>query len=80
VVWTARFRFLAEARDFSLLYSVQTATGFNPVSYKVGTGRSFPAIKRHGSEADHSPPSSAEISNGGTISSFPIRLHDVVFN
>jgi hypothetical protein len=37
-------------------------------------------IKRKGREADHSPPTSAEVKNDGTIPSLPIRLHDVVLN
>jgi hypothetical protein len=34
-------------------------------------------IKRPGREADHSPPSTAEVKNGGTI---PPRLHGIVLN
>jgi hypothetical protein len=37
-------------------------------------------ITRLGSEADHSPPSSAEVRNGETIPLLPIRLHGVVRN
>jgi len=38
---------------------VQTGPGAHPASYTVGTG-SFPGGKeRSGSDADHSPPSSA---------------------
>jgi hypothetical protein len=39
-----------------------------------------PGVKRVGSEADHSPPSSAEEKNGGSILPSPIRLLDVVLN
>jgi hypothetical protein len=45
VVWMTIFRFSAGVRDFSLLYSVQTASGSNPVSYKMGTGSSLPGDK-----------------------------------
>jgi hypothetical protein len=38
----AEFRFPAEARDFSLHYSVQTGSGAHPASYTMGTGGSFP--------------------------------------
>jgi hypothetical protein len=37
-----------------------------------------PGVKRQGREADHSPPSRADIKNGGTIPPLPIRLHGVV--
>jgi hypothetical protein len=30
-------------------------------TYKMGTGGSFPGVKRQGREADHSPPTSAEV-------------------
>jgi hypothetical protein len=46
---------------FSLLYIVQTGSGVHPISYKMGTGSSFPGVKRQGREADHSPPTSAEV-------------------
>jgi hypothetical protein len=34
-----------------------------------------PGVKQQGSEADHSPPSSAEVMNAGILSLIPIRLH-----
>jgi hypothetical protein len=38
--------------------------GAHPASYSVGTGDSFPGGKaRPGRDADHSPPSSAEVKN-----------------
>jgi hypothetical protein len=37
-------------------------------------------VKRQGREADHSPPSSAEVKNGGAIPPLPLRLHGVVLN
>jgi hypothetical protein len=47
----------------------------------MGTGALSPGIKRPGREADHSPPSSAEVKNAWSyISTPPIRLHDVVLN
>jgi hypothetical protein len=33
----------------------------------MGTGALLPGIKRPGLEADHSPPSTAEVKNGGAI-------------
>jgi hypothetical protein len=50
--------------DFSSSPCVQTGPGAHPASYPVGTGGSFPGGKaRPGSDADHSPPSSAEVKN-----------------
>jgi hypothetical protein len=43
-----------------------------PGSYSEGTGDDFSGVKRPESESDHSPPSSAEVKNGGTI---PPLLH-----
>jgi hypothetical protein len=65
---TAGIRFPAEARDFSLLYNVQTNSGAHPASYPMGIGGS---LKRPGREADYSPPSSAEAKNGGAIQPLP---------
>jgi hypothetical protein len=50
--------------DFSSSPCVQTGSGAHPASYPVGTGGSFPGGKaRPGRDADHSPPSSAEVKN-----------------
>jgi hypothetical protein len=47
-----------------------------PYRYPMGTG-----VKRPGREADHSPPSSAEVKNARSCTSIPsIPLHDVVLN
>jgi hypothetical protein len=42
-------------------HSVQTGSGAHPTSYPMGTGAISLGIKRPGREADHSPPSSAEV-------------------
>jgi hypothetical protein len=68
--WTAGVRFPAGARDFSLL-SVQTHSRVHPASYPVGNRGSFPGGKVAGHEADHSPPSSAKVKNGGAIPPLP---------
>jgi len=45
----------------------------------MGTGYSFPGVKRPGSESDHPPPSRAEVMNEWNCTSTPpIRLHGVV--
>jgi hypothetical protein len=48
-------------KTVSLLHLVQTGSGIHPTSYKMGTGVSSPGVKRQGREADHSPPTSAEV-------------------
>jgi hypothetical protein len=51
-----------EAEDFFSNLCVQIGSGAHPASYTVGTGGSFPGGKaRPGREAEHSPPSSAEV-------------------
>jgi hypothetical protein len=50
------------AEDFSSTLCVQTGSGAHPASYTVGAEGSFPGGKaRPGRDADHSPPSSAEV-------------------
>jgi hypothetical protein len=52
------------AEDLSSSPCVQTGSGAHPASYPMGTGDSFPGGKaRLGRDADHSPPSSAEVKN-----------------
>jgi hypothetical protein len=54
----------AEARGFSSSFCVQTGSGAHPVSCRMNTGGPFPGAKaRPGRDADHSPPSSAEVEN-----------------
>jgi hypothetical protein len=61
---------MAGPRDFSLLHRVQTESGAHPASYRMGIGDFSPG-GRSVLEADHSPPSSAEVKNGGTIPLLP---------
>jgi hypothetical protein len=52
------------AEDFSSSPCIQTSSGAHPASYPMGTGGSFLGGKLHlGRDADHSPPSSAEVKN-----------------
>jgi hypothetical protein len=54
----------AGADDFSSILCVQTGSGAHPTSSPMGTGGPFPGGKaRPGRDADHSPPSSAEVVN-----------------
>jgi hypothetical protein len=52
------------AEDFSSSPCIQTGSGAHPASYPMGTRGSFPGGKAQpGCDADHSPPSSAEVKN-----------------
>jgi hypothetical protein len=60
--WTAGVRSPTEAEYFSSSLCVQTGSGAHPASCTMGTGDSFPGGKaRPERDADHSPPSSAEV-------------------
>jgi hypothetical protein len=57
-------RFPAGAEDFSSSLYVQTGSGAHPASCTLGTEGPFPGGKaRPGRDADHSPPSGAEVEN-----------------
>jgi hypothetical protein len=59
---TAEVQSPTEAEDFSSNLCVQTGSGAHPASYTMGTGGSFPGGRaRPGRDADHSPPSGAEV-------------------
>jgi hypothetical protein len=50
------------AEDFSSSPCIHTGSGAHPASYPMGTGGPFPGGKaRPGRDANHSPPSSAEV-------------------
>jgi hypothetical protein len=52
------------AKDFSSILCVQTRSVAHPASCPMGTGGPFSVAKaRPGRDADHSPPSSAEVEN-----------------
>jgi hypothetical protein len=54
----------AGGKDFSSSFCVQTGSGVHPASCPMGAGGPFPGGKaRPGRDADHSPPSSAEVKN-----------------
>jgi hypothetical protein len=73
----SRVRFPVGAGNFSLHYRVQNVSGtlqWVPGALSLG-------VKRPVSEADHSPPSSAEFKNAWSCTSTPpIRLHGVVLS
>jgi hypothetical protein len=45
----------------NFLHVVQTGSGVHPTSYPIGTGALSPMVKRLGRDADHSPPTIAEV-------------------
>jgi hypothetical protein len=49
-------------------------------SYPKDLAGLSPGVKWPWREADHSPPSRAEVKNGGAVSPLPIRLHGIVPN
>jgi hypothetical protein len=50
-----------------LLYNGQTGSRVHPVSYLIGTVCSLPGGKAAGGKTDYTPPSSAEVKDGGAI-------------
>jgi hypothetical protein len=65
--WVAGVQFPAGVTDFSLFHSVQVGPGAHPASYPMVMRVSLPYLKRPEREADHSPPSSAEVKNGEAV-------------
>jgi hypothetical protein len=54
----------AKEKDFSFSLCSQTSSETHPASYRMDTGGPFPGGKAQpGRDADHSPPSSAEVKN-----------------
>jgi hypothetical protein len=66
--WTTGVRSQVETKDFSCSFCVQTSSEAHPASRPMGTGDPFRRAKaRPGRNADHSPPSSAEVKNEETL-------------
>jgi hypothetical protein len=70
----------AEAENFSSSLCVQTGSGSHPTSCTMGTGGPFLGSKTPpGRDADHSPPSSAEVVNEFELNLlFPLAPHRCV--
>jgi hypothetical protein len=65
----------------SRTFSFQTASGIRPASFPMGTKDSFPGLKRPEREADHSPPTSAEVKKTWISTSTPTyHLHGIMLN
>jgi hypothetical protein len=70
-----------EKNSHPLRSRVQNGSGAQPASYPMCSESSFPGVKRPGREADHSPPSSAQVKECVELYLHsPIRLHGVVFS
>jgi hypothetical protein len=61
-----------EDQEFSLLRNIQTGPGAHPVSYPMDNGGPFSGVKRPRREADHSPPTSAEVKKTWIYTSPPL--------
>jgi hypothetical protein len=74
--------FESPQREEIFLYSTAFKPAPGPIHPPIQwvLGALSPGVKRPGREADHSPPSSAEVKNGGAVNPLPIRLHDLVVN
>jgi hypothetical protein len=76
-----RVRLPAGAGNFSLYHRVQNGSGVHPAFYPMGSRGSFLGVKRPRREADHSPPSNAEVKELVELYLHsPIRLHGVVLS
>jgi hypothetical protein len=63
LVTTFKLYFMSVLLDLLGTRVVQTGPGAHPASCTVDTGY-FPGVKRPGRDADHTPPSSAEVRKG----------------
>jgi hypothetical protein len=64
-------QFPAGAETYSLCHPVQTGAGACPACYPMGNRALSPKVKWFGHEADHSPPSNAEVKNVWNYTSTP---------
>jgi hypothetical protein len=73
VGWIIGVPVAAGAGNFSPHHRVQTGSRAHPASYPLGIRGFFPGggVKRPGSEADHSSPSTAEVRNAWSYTSTP---------
>jgi hypothetical protein len=59
----AGVQFLAKARHFSVFHSFKTGSRAHPVSNPMGTRALSAGVKWPRNEAEHSPPTGAEVKN-----------------
>jgi hypothetical protein len=55
----------------NFMHDVQTGSGVHPTSSLMGTGGSFPGIKRPGRKADHGPPTNDKVKKTWIYTSTP---------
>jgi hypothetical protein len=69
----------AGAEDFFISLCAQTGSETHPASYPLGTGGPFPRVKAPlGCDADHSPPSNADVMNEWDL--YLLCLHRVLWD
>jgi hypothetical protein len=79
--WSSRVRFPVGLGIFLFTTASRTALGPTQPPIQWVPGALSLGVKRPGREADHSPPSSAEVKNAWSYTSTPpIRLYGVVLN
>jgi hypothetical protein len=79
---TAKMNFKYHKSNY-FVFTTASRTALGPTQHPIQwVQRSlFPGVKRPGREADHSPPSSAEVGNVcDYTSTHPIRLHGVALS
>jgi hypothetical protein len=75
-----RVRVPVGSNTFLLLHVVKTGFGVHLISYSMGTGAFSPGVKRQGSKANHSPPTSAEVKKTWNYISTAHTPNGVVLN
>jgi hypothetical protein len=71
VSFVTLLKFLLYLRKLPLLHIVHTLPEAHPASSPMGIRDSSLGVKRLGREADHSPPTSAEVKDCGAIHPLP---------
>jgi hypothetical protein len=66
-----RDSFPGRGKRFFSTHRVQTGSGAHATSYPIGKGALSSGVMRPGREADHSPPSVAEVKKSGVIPPLP---------
>jgi hypothetical protein len=69
-----------QGKKYSQLYSVQTGSKYTQLRIQRTQDALSLGEKRQEREADHSPPSTAEVKNGGAIPPLPICINGEVLN
>jgi hypothetical protein len=78
--WTAGVRFLNGETNSSLSVTSRSALRPTRPPIRCLPVALYPGLKQPGSEADNSPPSTAEVKYDGIYLYSPMLLHDMVLN